>query len=110
MSELHIERGLTVAAWRISGAKALDPITVYWWDGRPDEGNVTLLCYGCAWTAYFGGMGGRTIKQFFAEADTPYLTGKLGITPILTQRKADHSYLGRIIEAVKAAIKQGQSE
>lgn len=88
----------------IVGAPGLDPIHVYWHDFEPSKGSVTITCYGSAWTAYFGAMGGDTIRQFFARADVGYLVTKLGITPLLKQRKTDHAYLGRIVSAIKDAI------
>jgi hypothetical protein len=91
-------------AFRIISAPALDPIQVFWVDSGPSAGSVTITCYGSAWTAYFGAMGGRTIREFFADADTGYLTTKLGITPQLKQGKRHDAYLGRIIDAIKEVL------
>lgn len=98
---------VNVEAVEIPAAGSLDAIRVYWRDVGPGQGHVTIACWGCAWTCYFGGMNGRTIRQFFAEADTHYLITKLGITPHLKQRKTDHEYLGRIIDAIHAALTRG---
>lgn len=88
----------------INVSHGLDPITVFWLDLAPCQGSVSITCYGSAWTAYFGGTGGRTIREFFIDADTPYLVGKLGITPQLKNTKRDQIYLGRIVRAVKEAL------
>lgn len=95
---------ITVEAIEIPAAGPLDAIQVYWRDVGVGQGYVTITCWGSAWTCYFGGMNGRTIREFFAECDTSYLVNKLGITQHLKQRKSDHDYLGRIIEAIQASL------
>lgn len=84
----------------------LDQITVFWLDFGNFKGSVTIICYGCAWTAYFGGMPAESIREFFQAADTGYLCSKLGITPLLKQRAKDLAYLGRIIEVVKLELRK----
>jgi hypothetical protein len=90
-----------VIAEEVITANGLDPIEVFWRNIDAGKGSVTITCYGCAWTAYFGATGERTIQEFFAAADTDYLVTKLGITPLLKGRKRDHVYLARIVEAIK---------
>lgn len=94
---------ISVEAMQIS-ADGLDDIHVFWVNLSPGVGSVTITCYGCAWTCWFGAMRGQTIQQFFAEVDSYYLWTKLGITPALKQRKSDQQYLTRIIEAVQQAL------
>lgn len=91
-------------AIQISGASALDTIHVFWVNVEPGQGYVTIICYGCAWTAYFGGMMGATIQGFFLSADVEYLVSKMGNNPTLKQGKKYDAYLRRIIEAVKASL------
>ena len=79
----------------------LDGITVYWHNYSPGKGMVTLVCWGCAWSCYFGGMSGQTIQQFFRDADTSYLVPKLGITQWLKKGRQHDAYLGRLVDAVK---------
>ena len=111
---------IAVEAYQITDVPpSLDDISVFWQDIGPSRGSVTIICYGAAWTCYFGGMGNRTIREFFKEADTSYLisllalqrlassVSKLGITPQLKARKTDHAYLGRIIDAIKASAEAG---
>lgn len=93
----------TVEATRIEAA-GLDPIIAYWHDYSPGIGSVTLTCFGCAWTAYFGGMMGRDIRTFFANCDVGYLVSKLGYAPTLKQTKKDMAYLERIVRAVKETL------
>jgi hypothetical protein len=94
----------TVEVLDIPGTPSLDRIEVFWRNYEPGRGSVTITCYGSAWTAYFGAMGEFTIQQFFSCAGTDYLVNKLGITPQLKQRKTDHDYLAKIIDAVKSAL------
>lgn len=77
---------------------ALDPIHVFWQNLQPGQGYCTILCYGLAWTVYFGAMNGKTIQEFFSDASTEYLVGKMSGVKAL---KRDQEYIGRIIEAVK---------
>lgn len=82
----------------------LDSIRVYWHNVGVGKGYVTIVCWGCAWNSYFGGMSGQAIEQFFAGADTSYLASKLGNTAWLKQTKKHEVYLARLIYAVKAAL------
>lgn len=55
----------------------LDPVTVYLNDIGPRQGKITIECYGQSWSAYWGGMGERTIAEFFCSCNAHYLAGKL---------------------------------
>jgi hypothetical protein len=57
----------------ITGAERLDPIHVFLEDIEPSKGRVTIACYGQAWSAYWGGMAGRTVAEFIGDMATPYL-------------------------------------
>ena len=96
---------MTVKVMDIPEQNGLDRITVFWRNLSEGKGDVTICCYGCAWTSWFGAMGDRTIEQFFIDADTYYLTEKFGITRLLKQNKAHERYLAKIIDAVKAEIR-----
>lgn len=80
---------------------SIDTITVIWQDFNQGQGQVTLICWGSAWTCYFGGMPSDTIRQFFMRADVEYLVNKLGCTRWLKQTKEHSKYLERIIRAVQ---------
>ncbi|MEW6647151.1 MAG: hypothetical protein AB1450_08140 [Pseudomonadota bacterium] len=62
---------------RIEGADRLDPIEVFLDDIAPRQGRITINCYGQSWTAYWGGMGDRTIAEFILSCDEDYLANKL---------------------------------
>jgi len=62
---------------RIAELNSLDPINVMIEDLEPGKGRITITCYGSAWVAYRGGMGGKTISQFFCSSDEDYLAKNL---------------------------------
>jgi hypothetical protein len=55
----------------------LDPISVFLEDFEPGKGKITIECYGKSWSSYWGGMGSRTISQFFCSCDNSYLSSNL---------------------------------
>ncbi|BCX53916.1 MULTISPECIES: hypothetical protein [Comamonas] len=73
---MKIETG-TVSLVRITDVKGLDPIRVTLDDIGPGKGRINIECYGQAWASYWGGMGGKTIAQFFASCDNCYLISNL---------------------------------
>jgi hypothetical protein len=81
-----------------------DHIEVFWCDYEPSRGSVTVICFGNAWTAYFRGMGDRTIRQFFREASGDYLVDKLRIATFLKDTQRHRSYLLSIVRAIQAAL------
>ena len=95
-----------VEAVRIDATDGIDPIIVFWVNVEPGKGYVTVICYGSAWTAYFGSMGGLTIQQFFSEVDVDYLVTKMGNTPQLKRGKRHDSYLARIVKVIQASLEE----
>lgn len=55
----------------------LDPVTVYVRNYAPERGKIVIECFGKAWSYYWGGMGDRTLQEFFISCDNPYILGKL---------------------------------
>ncbi|EOK5395676.1 hypothetical protein ACM6SP_004149 [Pseudomonas aeruginosa] len=67
----------------------LDPVTVILedtghrviqMDGKcytTRQGKIIVECYGKSWSAYWGGMGDRTVAQFFSDEHSEYLIGSL---------------------------------
>jgi hypothetical protein len=104
-----MNREITVNAMEITDHPALDPITVFWEDFSPGKGQVTIICYGAAWTAYWGGMSGQTVKQFFSQCNNDYLIDRLAITQFMKPNKGHKIYLGRIIDAIKSEIAEPKS-
>lgn len=84
---------------------ALDTIEVFWLDYGPCRGMVTVTCYGASWTAYFGGMGEQSIREFFASVDVDYMVGKMH-APTLKEGKGRDAYLTRIVQAVQMELRK----
>lgn len=64
----------------------LDPVTVFLEDlGNnssdairvSNRGKIIIECYGKSWSSYWGGMGDRTVAQFFCDIGADYLVGCL---------------------------------
>lgn len=62
----------------ISEVPRLDPITVFLEDLAPREGKATISCYNQSWSAWWGGMGDRSIKDFILACDEHYLANNFG--------------------------------
>ena len=89
----------SVEAFTIYDTSKLDPILVVTQNHDAGSGTIVVTCYGCAWTAWFGGMGDSLIADFVSGVDADYLAGKLHATmgKFTTREKA---YLTRIAQAV----------
>ena len=112
---MKIEKS-TVEKIKITGAKNLDPVSVFLEDLEPGRGKITIECYGKSWSAYWGAMGKeRTISQFFCDANTEYIVGYLDgqLRSVIYESYEDeegtpnhhYEYLCRIVGAVKEALK-----
>ncbi len=66
-----------VNKFRISDIDNLDPISVFTEDFGKGHGQITIICFGEAWTNYWPGMGSKTITEFFCSCDEHYLANKL---------------------------------
>lgn len=97
----------------IPSTGTVDPVTVFWQNFSPGKGSVTITCYGDAWTAYFGAMGGSTIQKFVVEsASVEYLANKLTPNHVRlnqTQTKRQDEYLGRILRVIKEYAMKGMA-
>ena len=66
---------------KVTGVKNLDPVHIYLEDIEKGKGRITFSCYGKVWTAYFCGLGSRTISEFIIETNNDYLIEKISDTP-----------------------------
>ena len=57
----------------LSGLDNLDPISVIAEDIANGRGKISFECYGKAFSAYWGGMGDRSISEFFRSCDEHYI-------------------------------------
>lgn len=99
-----MNKPLNVEAIEISDLMALDPIQVYWEDFGEGRGRVTITCYGEAWTAYWGAMGKRTIREFFFDADDDYISNRLQGAQFQKRNSGHTTYLKRIVRAIKSEL------
>lgn len=67
----------TVQKIHITNVDRLDPVTVVVEDIEPGKGKIIIECYGESWSSYWGGMGGRSISEFFMDCGNDYLIGNL---------------------------------
>jgi hypothetical protein len=90
----------------IPASAGLDPITVMIEDHEPGRGRLYVYCWGCAWSAWWGAMGGgKGVLDFVARVDAGYLANNLisGRRQFITSRKAEEremTYLERISHEV----------
>jgi hypothetical protein len=70
----------TVKKLKITEIESLDTITVILEDIGPRQGKIIIECYSESWASYWGGMGDRTIAEFFCSCGNDYLIGNLSST------------------------------
>lgn len=83
----------------IPASKGLDPVSAYFDDIGAGQGRIILVCWDMAYTAYWGAMGDRTVKQFFAECGVDYLMNNMHGRHY-KRGAVDNQYLTRIVTAV----------
>jgi hypothetical protein len=81
----------------------LDPVTVHTRSIPKGTGQITITCFGKAWTAWFGSIGDNTVEEFVSNAGNDYLAGKFFSQG--KQLKKDEVYLCRILDAVRETFK-----
>ncbi len=79
-------------------ADRLDPVCVIFHDIAPGQGFLIVTCYNRAWTTYWGGMSGKTVRAFVAGVNPNYLAKHL--TWNIKTTKMEMAYLERVAEAV----------
>lgn len=82
----------------IGEVKSLDPVHVFLEDLGPRQGQITIKCYTESWTASWGGMGDRTIAEFFCSCDEHYLANNL------SNIDSSVSNLDKVAEHTKAHV------
>ncbi len=96
-----------------SGIHDLDPVTAFLENFEPGRGQLTLVCWGRAWTHFWGAMGnGSTLAAFLAKASTGYLVDKLMLTRDVMLKSAERReerWLTQIVEALKVELARAQS-
>lgn len=86
----------------------LDPIALFIDDFEPGRGRLTVECYGCAWSCFWGAMGrGSSVLRFLASCDADYVAnclirGRRQFISSKQHERREFAYLKRICEAVVA--------
>jgi hypothetical protein len=87
----------------------LDPVTAFIEDFEPGRGQLTLVCWGRAWSHFWGAMGkDNTVEQFVTGAWTGYIVDKLMLpSDVLLKRSEEREerWLTQIVDALKHEIK-----
>ena len=87
----------------------LDRIKVIWEDFELGKGQLTIVCWGLAWTGFWGSMGGE-IRQFVPAMDAGYIASKMDgreQRPTLKRyQKNGDAYLIKIITVVQQALRE----
>jgi hypothetical protein len=92
------------------GQRELDPVTVFIEDFEPGRGQLTVVCWGRAWTHFWGAMGnGSNVARFVSKASTGYIVDKLMLTRDVMFKSAEHReerWLTQIVEALKNKLRE----
>lgn len=100
---MRIDNSVKTEAFTIFDAPKLDPITVVLQDMGTGHGRMMVECFGSAWSAYWGAMGNRTIREFLTACGSDYVVSRM--TPSDRRvRKFEEAYLRRIVEATLEAL------
>lgn len=93
-----------------SGLGDLDAVTAFLQDFEPGRGQLTLVCWGRAWTHYWGSMGnGSSLAEFVLKASPGYVVGKLMLTrDVLLARaeRREERWLAQIVDALKDELRK----
>lgn len=91
-----------------TGRRELDPVTAYLEDFQPGRGQLTVVCWGRAWTQFWGAMGnGATVAEFCRGTSTGYIVDKLMLPRDVMLKRAEHReerWLTQIVEALKVEL------
>jgi len=63
----------TVNKIQISEIEHMDPVSVYFEDFGPGQGQAIIKCWNKSWTSFWGGCGDNGIMSFFMGCDKYYL-------------------------------------
>ena len=102
---MRIDNSIKTEAFTIfDAAPRLDPITVVLQDMGVGSGRLIVECFGTAWSAYWGAMGNKRVREFVKVCDPDYIVSKLAPSD-RRMRKSDEKYLTRIVQATQEALR-----
>ncbi len=92
-------------AARLPGRGVLDPIRVITEDYELGKGRMTVTCFDSAWVAYWGAMGGKTVRKFVLQCDSGYLAGCMIRSDARGKAYNRQRYVEDIADAVQQAFR-----
>ena len=105
---MRIIKNEKIQSFTIHESANLDPITVFMQDYAIGRGELTIICWGRAWSCYWGAMGaGYNLSLFIRRTSVQYIVNKMIQREIITNRsveKRETEYLSEIISEVKSAL------
>lgn len=93
-----------VQAFRIFDIPKTDPVFVVLHDMGAGTGRLVVECFGKAWSAYWGAMGDRRLRQFITDCGTDYIVNRLSPGDRRFTR-SEEAYLTRIVTGVQEALR-----
>lgn len=61
--------------YNLTELDGLDPVTAYVTNYEAGKGKIVVTCFNKAWSAYWGGMSGMSLQNFFLSCDNDYILG-----------------------------------
>lgn len=101
---------LTVEAFTVHDAPAVDPVTVILRDLGDGKGRLIIECYCESWAGYWGAMGERrNLAKFLMDCDADYIANRI-YPGGLSRGTRRYEYLLRIVRAMQDALRQRASQ
>lgn len=111
----------TLDVVRVPASERLDPITAIFEDGELRDlghgspslsGSLTVICYGRAWTYWWGAMPHKTTREFVVRSSDGYVAECLlhGLGNTITNSNTasrERQHIDRIVAALVAELKKG---
>jgi hypothetical protein len=100
---------MSIESLFIPAANGIDAITAYFDDIEHRKGRLTIVCHNQSWSAYWGGMGDRNVKEFILNLNKDYIVNYLifGQRHLLSlnKRTSEEKYLLKIVSALQASLR-----
>jgi len=93
---LDVNESKDVKTLLLTNIDGLDPITVFLEDFGNSCGRITFVCWGKAWSGFWGAMGGRTITKFFLDSGEHYLAQNIDTD--IESEVVDYKTIGQEID------------
>ncbi|MDX5584115.1 MAG: hypothetical protein QNK20_04180, partial [Aureibaculum sp.] len=61
----------------LTNIDGLDPVTIYVTNYKIGQGKIVIECFGDVWSYFWGGLGNKSLQEFFVSCDNSYILNKL---------------------------------